>query len=168
MRRIKVAIDCDISHRLAAVLDALYGHLGFEFTHVKDFADPASPDDFWADVFGRFGGEVTLSADGQIAYKPHKVLSFIDNGFIAFFAATPWQHMPGHLKAAHLAHAWPAIEAKIREGEKGRCWRIPCVTKIVDGKHSDLHLSPVSLEPLVIPEDVLQSARQIKRSIQKI
>src|SRR6185437_2874980 len=104
--RIKVALDCDISHRLAAVLTDLYGDRGFEFQHVSSFAAAPSEDEIWADAFKRFGGHVVISADGQIAYKPHKAIAFIDNSFMSFFLASPWQHMKGHLEAAHLVHAW--------------------------------------------------------------
>lgn len=159
MTRIRVTLDCDISHRMTTVFQALHGHRGFEFSHVTEFAPAASTDDHWADAFKRFGGHVVLSGDGQIAYKPHKVLSFIDNGFISFFPASPWHHLRSNLQAAFLVYHWPVLEAKIREGNRGSCWRIPCSAKLIDGKLVDLRLIPVSLEPLVIPKNVLQKAR---------
>lgn len=159
MRRLKVALDCDVPDRIAPVLNSLYGHKGFEFYPVTEFAAGSSSDDHWADAFKRFGGHVTLSADGQIAYKPHKALAFIDNGFMSFFFATPWQQSPGHVKAAHAIYWWPAIEHKIAEGELGKCWRIPCELKMANDRLADLRLTPCGLEALVIPAHVLDAAR---------
>lgn len=162
MRRLKVALDCDISGHLVAVLDELYGHRGFEFTHVSKFTVAQTTDEHWADAFKRFGGHVTVSADERIAYTPHKAIAFIDNGFISFFMNSPWQSMRGHLKAAHLVHAWPDIEVMIRGGGTGRCWRVPCNAKMIDGRYADLRLTPIQLDPLVIPDDVLEQARQTR------
>src|ERR1700722_6057828 len=97
---------------------------------------------------------------GVHVYKPHKALAFIDNGFLAFFTGSPWHHMAAHMKAAHIIYTWPVIEAKIREGQTGRCWRIPCNAKRTEGKVIDLRLSPAALEPLEIPDYVLKSVRQ--------
>ena len=158
-RRLKVALDCDVPERLASVFNSLYGHRGFEFFPVTEFAPGNSTDDHWADAFKRFGGHVTLSGDGQIAYKPHKALAFIDNGFISFFFATPWQRTLGHVKAAHAVYWWPIIERQILLGPRGRCWRIPCDLKMANNRLLDLRLVPGELESLVIPEEVLEQAR---------
>lgn len=95
MRKVKVALDCDISHRIVGALESLYADRGFEFVAVDKLVPAASTDDHWAAAFKRFGGEVTLSADTQIAVKPHKVLSFIDNGFQSFFLQSPLVAQPG-------------------------------------------------------------------------
>jgi PIN like domain len=94
--RLKVALDCDIPAKIAPVLNSLYGYRGFDFYPTTEFAPANATDDHWADAFKRFGGHVTLSADGQIAYKPHKVLALIDNDFMSFFFAAPWQSSPGY------------------------------------------------------------------------
>lgn len=159
MKRLRVALDCDVPERIAPVLNELYGYRGFEFFPVTEFAPGSSSDDHWADAFKRFGGHVTVSADSQIAYKPHKVLAFIDNGFMSFFFSSPWQQSPGEVKAAHAVYWWPIIEAKILLGEIGRCWRIPCEMRPVNGRFVDVRLTPGELEALVIPEEVLAKAR---------
>ena len=102
--RLKVAIDCDMSSKLVGVMNGLFGQDGFEFHHVSDLAPPKTEDEHWADIFKRFGGHVVLSADGRIAFKPHKAIAFIDNGFISFFMQSPWQVMRGNLEAAHLIY----------------------------------------------------------------
>lgn len=159
MKRLRVALDCDVPDRLAPVLNSLYGDKGFEFFPVTAFAAANSSDDHWADAFKRFGGHITLSGDAQIAYKPHKVLSFIDNGFMSFFFASPWHRSPGYVKAAHTVYWWPAIAEKASHQETGRCWRVPCELKIAVTRFVDLRLAPAELEPLVIPEHVLEAAR---------
>jgi hypothetical protein len=145
------------------MLENLYGHRGFEFIHVTTFAAASSGDDFWADAFKRFGGHVTLSGDGRIAYKPHQAIAFLDNGFLAFFCDSPWSEMPGHLKAAHLAFWWPTIEEKIREGDASCCWRIPCEAKRgADNRRFDLRLTLAQIHPLRIPADVIEKAREAR------
>lgn len=156
MRKVKVALDCDISHRIVGALESLYADRGFEFVAVDKLVPAASTDDHWAAAFKRFGGEVTLSADTQIAVKPHKVLSFIDNGFQSFFLQSPWSRSRGHVKAAHVTFWWPTVERKIAEGLKGRCWRVPCAVS----KDSELRLKDCELEELKIPHDVLEKARR--------
>lgn len=162
MSKIKIAVDCDIPVRAAAVLESMYGENGFEFYHVSKLVPPASSDDFWADALKRFGGHVALSGDGQIAYRPHKALAFIDNGFISFFVASPWHHMGGPGKVAHLIFHWPFIEAKIREGQQGTCWRVPCDAKRAKGKIEHLRLRKTDLLALEIPKHVLEAARKAK------
>lgn len=148
MRRIKVAVDCNMSRRAAGMLEALYGEQGYEFVMVADLVPPGTRDEHWADVFKRFGGQVVLSGDPRIGYRPHQARAFIANGFVSFFLAAPWSELPGHVKSAHLAYWWPAIHAKILEGPAGRNWRVPCA-----GKRAVLRLAPAALEPLVVPDD---------------
>jgi hypothetical protein len=157
--RLKVALDCDVPDRLAPVLNSLYGHKGFEFFPVTEFADGDSSDDHWADAFKRFGGKITISGDAQIAYKPHKVLAFIDNGFMSFFFSSPWHQAPGHVKASHAIYWWPIIQQRILLGPPGRCWRIPSEIRAVKGRLIDVRLAPGELEALVIPDHVLEQAR---------
>lgn len=71
-----------------------------------------------------------------------------------------WQRMRGHLEVAHLVHAWPEIETKMGEGQTGRCGRVPCQAKTIAGKYADLRLTPTVLEPLVIPDAVLEETRK--------
>jgi PIN like domain len=163
VKRLRVALDCDVPDRLAPVLNSLYGDKGFEFFPVTAFAAANSSDDHWADAFKRFGGHITLSGDAQIAYKPHKVLSFIDNGFMSFFFASPWHRSPGYVKAAHTIYWWPTIAQKAAAGETGRCWRVPCDLKNAADRFTDLRLVPGELEALVIPDHVLQEARVKRR-----
>lgn len=140
----------------------MYGQNGFEFHHVSKLVPQNSTDDFWADAFKRFGGHVVLSGDGQIAYRPHKALAFIDNGFMSFFLSSPWHHLEGHGKIAHILYHWPQIEAKIREQERSTCWRVSCDAKRSQGKIVHLRLLKSDLQRLEIPADVIQAHRKAK------
>ena len=76
---------------MAGVLAELYGHLGYEFLHLKDLGMNAdTPDPEWAAKYKRFGGRIVLSGDYKIAYKPHIALAFIDNGLTSFFPYEAW------------------------------------------------------------------------------
>lgn len=85
MSRTKVALDFNISQRMVGVLDALYGHHGFEFMHLEKLVPGNTSDPVWADKYKRFGGRIVISGDCRIAYKPHEAIAFIDNGLISFF-----------------------------------------------------------------------------------
>jgi hypothetical protein len=154
--RIKAGLDFNCSSRMVGALDALFGHRGFEFLHLEKLVKATTRDEIWADTFKRFGGKVVISGDPKIAYKPHQALAFIDNGLISFFPAEPFSHFGPHERCAVIIHAWPVIEEKIVANAVGTCWRIPCpATK------SELKLQrPTALEPLRIPDDVLQRFRK--------
>lgn len=143
---------------MSAVLDSLYGHHGFEFHHVTKIVPPSTEDEHWADAFRRFGGAVVISADKQIAIRPHKALAFIDNGLIAFFMCAPWSQMAGHEKAAHLTSWWPQIEQINANRELGRCWLVPC-----ERHKGVLRLSQGELKELKIPSQVLEEARKTRK-----
>lgn len=162
MKRLKVALDCDVSPRLKPVLQELYADRGFEFVNVTDFALASTEDEIWADAFKLFGGSIVISGDKKIAQKPHQALAFMQNGFASFFMSRKWSSMRGHLKVAHLAFWWPAIEKKIREGAEGRCFRVPC-----DERRGKLTLLECELFEMTIPEAVLEQVRKAKASGEK-
>lgn len=157
MKRLKVALDCDVSPRMKPVLGELFGDRGFEFVHVTDFALAPTDDEIWADAFKRFGGSVVLSANKKIGAKPHQAIAFIENGFASFFMLGKWSKMGGHMKAAHLAFWWPTIEEKVRSGAGGRCFKVPC-----DERAGALTLCKCELEEMKIPEAVLAEAKKAK------
>jgi hypothetical protein len=67
------------------VLEALYGHHGYEFLHLNKLVPGKTGDPGWADTYKKFGGKIVLSGDCRIAYKPREAVAFIDNGFVSFF-----------------------------------------------------------------------------------
>jgi hypothetical protein len=156
VKRLKVALDCDISPRMTTVLGELYGARGFEFVRVTEFELATADDYVWADSFKRFGGSIVLSADKKIGAKPHKALAFIENGFASFFMDRPWSGLQGHFKAAHLTFWWPFIERMVRsETVYGRCFRVPCHLKA-----GVLSLGECEIPEMKIPEEVLAQARR--------
>jgi hypothetical protein len=157
VKRLKVALDCDVSPRLKPVLGELYADRGFEFVNVTDFAPAPTDDEIWADAFKRFGGSIVISGNKKIGAKPHQALAFIENGFASFFMMGKWSMMKGHLKAAHLAFWWPTIERKVRDGAEGRCYKVPC--NETKGK---LTLFECDLGEMTIPEAVLAELRKAK------
>lgn len=159
MRKIKVAIDCDVSYRLAAVLSNAFGDRGFEFIHVSQFMPSKHDDEHWADLFARFGGAVTISADSKIAKTPHKQMAFVDNGFLSFFLQPPWSSAPGNVKAAHLLYWWPIIEERVAEKARGECWQVPFVFR-----NGTLSLRRAEFKRLKVPENVLDGLRRAKVS----
>jgi hypothetical protein len=156
--RIRVALDFNCAPRLVGALDALYGHRGFEFLHLESLVRGKTKDEIWADVYKRFGGKVVLSGDGKIATKPREAIAFIDNGFLSFFPARSFCHLAANARSAFFVHAWPLIETKISEGLHAGCWRIPCV-----GKKEEVFLACRPLEPMEIPNAVLEEARRRAR-----
>ncbi len=67
----KVALDFNLSPKLATVLTALYGQGGFEFVHLKDVVASTTPDVLWATTWRNAGGHFVVSGDISIAHKPH-------------------------------------------------------------------------------------------------
>lgn len=159
MSTIRVVLDFNCAPRLADALGALYGHTGFEFIHLQTLVEGRTEDEIWADAYKRFGGRVVLSGDARIAYKPHQAIAFIDNGFLSFFPEESWCQMPGPARAATLVHSWPSIARTIQDAPDGSCWRIPCTYSRKDG---ELRLRKSPLDPLRIPEAVLDRARQAR------
>jgi hypothetical protein len=63
-------------------------------------------------------------------------------------------------KAAALVYFWPIMAKRAAEVSEGTCWRIP-----LDAKKSELKLFACDLEPLEIPDHILDKARQRKFSV---
>lgn len=157
MSRVRVALDSNLSPRLVGVLESMYGHKGYEFTHVDDLVPAGTGDTIWADVFKKFGGRIVLSGDYRIATRPHEAIAFIDNGFTAFFPDQHWPKLRSNGQAAFLVHHWPEIEAAINSEGIGTCWRMK--TKM---NASGIILGKIELERLQIPDEVLNVARTKK------
>lgn len=136
------------------VLNALYGHQGFEFLHVSKLVGAKTTDVSWADVYKQFNGRIVLSGDCKIAYRPHEAVAFIDNGFCSYFPSKGFGDLRGHEQAATLVHAWPSIAAHAIKSKKAGCWRFH-----FGGKPDDLRLSPQPMTALEIPSDVLSRTR---------
>lgn len=136
------------------MLNASFGRRGFEFVHVSRIVPPGTEDEVWADVFRGSGGQITISADKNIAKKPHKVVAFIDNGFKSFFMQPPWSQAPGKVKLAHLTYWWHNISTFYETCDPGCCWQVP-----FDYRDEVLRLSSSPLKALKVPDQVLAKAR---------
>jgi hypothetical protein len=132
LKRIKVAIDVSIPPRVVRLLQTGFGDQGFEFVYLPQFAAGNSPDEFWAVAFKRFGGQIVLSGDKNIAKKPHQVIAFKENGLICFFCDRRWAAADLTFKAAHLVYWWPRIQARISESKPRDCWWVPMAIKDQD------------------------------------
>jgi hypothetical protein len=151
---IKVALDFCVPKRVTNALNELYGERGYKFQHLDTIVDKRAKDVMWADVYKRWGGRVIISGDPRIAYRPLEAVAFIDNGFMCFFPGGHWCQLKEHEKMAALVYWWPCIEERIQAIGDGTCWRVPF--RKVDGV---IQLGREKLEPLTIPPDVLQKAR---------
>lgn len=157
MTRIRVALDCCLSERLVDVMNGLYGDDGFEFLHVAKLVPARTKDVNWADVYKRFRGQLVISGDYRIAYRPHEAVAFIDNGFVCFFPCKGWGTLHGHEQAAILIHQWPHIRTIAAEQPKPGCWRFH-----FEGKRGGLKLVDQPLTKLEIPDAVLnQTPRRV-------
>lgn len=74
MKRTKVALDANLPPRFVRMLQSGFGDQGYEFLWEPNFAPAEAADESWAASFSRFGGEVVLSADKNIARRPHQIL----------------------------------------------------------------------------------------------
>lgn len=156
----KVALDFNLSPKLAAALTALYGQSGFEFVHLKDVVASATPDVVWATTWRNAGGRFVVSGDISIARKPHEAAAFIDSGLISIFPDKGWGNLRTHQQAALLVYHWPGIAEQLGGIIVGSCWKLP-----VDIRGQGLRLRPAPLIPLQVPGEVLDRHRQTARTI---
>jgi hypothetical protein len=108
-------VDEDISRRVASVLDSAYADKGYEFIYIADLTGVGAEDEFWAEKFRKFGGEIVLSADRAITKKAHKVLAFKENGLTCFFIESLWSNRPGYYKLCHALYWWHWIRSEAAE-----------------------------------------------------
>jgi hypothetical protein len=140
----KVAVDEDVSRRIADVLNAAYGDKGYEFIFIADLTGHGAEDEFWAESFQAFGGEIVLSADRTITRKPHMMRAFQDTGLISFFMQPLWSNRPGHYKLAHAMYWWHWIDKRLSSCAIGECWQVPLV---INGKDLQRLYLPAGLNP---------------------
>jgi len=75
----------NIPPRAVRTLHSAYGDQGYEFICQHEFAPTTADDELWAAAFRRRSGTVIISADKNIARRPHQILAFQDNNLICFF-----------------------------------------------------------------------------------
>ena len=150
MKRVKIACDVNIPQRLVRVLQTGFGDQGFEFIWEPEFAAATADDEVWADAFKRFGGQVVLSGDKNIAKRPHQMIAFQDNDFICFFCDRLWNNQDLTFKVAHLVYWWPRIQEKLADSVPRDCWWVP------------MGIRPLPFRKVEIPAHVLQQARKAR------
>lgn len=125
MKRVRVALDANLPQRLVSLLRAAFQDQGFEFMWEPDFAPANAQDEHWLDAFARFGGEVVLSADKNIARRPHQLIAVQQAGLKGYFFDNRWAQHDGPYKAAHLMLWWPRIATHARFSKPGDCVWVP-------------------------------------------
>jgi hypothetical protein len=111
--------------RLVRMLNTGYGSQGFEFVYETEFAAARDEDEFWATAFRRFGGEVILSGDKNIAKKPHQIIAFKENELICFFFDKRWANQDVTFQVAHMMFWWPRIQTQLDTCNPRDCWWVP-------------------------------------------
>jgi hypothetical protein len=91
-----------------------------------------------------FGGEVVISADKNIAKRPHQVLAFKDNGLICFFMQRTWASQDMTFKCAHLMCWWMRIMPQLKAMRPRDCHWVPMTW--CDGPLKEVVL-PDALDP---------------------
>lgn len=125
MKRVRVALDANIPQRIVTLMRAGFTDLGYEFMWEPDFAPANAQDEFWLDAFSRFGGEIVLSADKNIARRPHQLLAFREAKLKGFFFTHNWANQDGWYKVAHLMLWFPRIAAVAKGCKPGDCFWVP-------------------------------------------
>lgn len=127
MKRVRVALDANMPQRLVTLLRAGFQDQGYEFMWEPEFAPGNAPDEFWLDAFQRFGGEIVLTADKNIARRPHQMLAFQQAQLKGFFFTRNWSQKQMRFQAAHALFWWPRIANKARLCKSGEAFWIPAV-----------------------------------------
>jgi hypothetical protein len=102
-----------------------FGDHGFEFLWEPDFAAANAPDEAWSAAFRRFGGEIVISGDKNLAKRPHQILAFMETGLVGFFLDRKWSGQDMTFKAAHLIMWWPRIQGHLAACKARDCWWVP-------------------------------------------
>jgi hypothetical protein len=143
----KVGCDVNVPHRAVTMLNSGFGDQGYEFIWEPAFASPDAEDEHWAMAFKRFGGEVVITGDKNIAKRLHQILAFKDNNLICFFCKNAWASQDPVFKCAHLLMWWPRIQATLQSAKPKDCWWIPMGLR-----------AGLPLEEVRIPNDARQKA----------
>ena len=121
----KVAVDEDVTRRVAEILEESYGDKGYEFIFIPDLTGYGEKDEVWAERFRKFGGEIVLSANKDITRRPHELKAFRDNDLICFFMQPPWSNRKGSFKLSHALLWWDQIHKWLPNCQKKDCWQVP-------------------------------------------
>jgi hypothetical protein len=132
------------------MLETGFAELGYEFIHEPDFAPRTAEDEHWALAFRRFGGEIVVSADKNIAKRPHQIVAFKDNNLICFFCEKTWSQRDHTFKAAHRVYWWPRIHAHLGNCKSKDCWWVP------------MGIGPLEFREVKVPTHVLKTAKAQK------
>jgi hypothetical protein len=107
------------------MLSSGFGDTGYEFHWEPDLAPASAADEFWAVAFQRFGGNVVITGDKNIARRPHQMLAFRDCGLTCFFIGSTWSGLDLAFKVAHVMRWWPIIRTYIEQQPPKTSWWVP-------------------------------------------
>jgi hypothetical protein len=120
------------------MLNSGFGDQGFEFVWEPEFAPASSEDEFWAVAFKRFGGQIVISGDKNIAKRPHQIAAFKQNGLISFFMLHGWSCMDLTFKVGHTVAWWPRIQNQLHECHAGDAFWVPMALRNVPFKKVEI------------------------------
>lgn len=152
----KVALDANVPERLVAMLNSGFRDQGFEFIWEPSFALPNAEDEHWAAAFRRFGGEIIITGDKNIAKRPHQILAFQENDLICFFCEGTWSSQDLTFKCSHILMWWMRIQSYLVTAKAKDCWWIP------------MSLRDGPLKKVVLPKRLLQNASVATGSRRKL
>ncbi len=135
---------------MVSLLKAGFQDQGYEFFWEPEFAPAKAADEFWADAFRRFGGEIVISADKMIACRPHQIRAFEQNGLKSFFLGRRWQPTTMRYKAAHIMFWWPKIASVALTIPKGQSYWVP------------IELTDKKLKRAEVPDDAATKKRSAR------
>ena len=131
MRLRKGALDVNMPERLVRMLNSGFRDQGFEFIWEADFAAKSAADEHWAAAFRRFGGEIIITGDKNIAKRPHQILAFQENELICFFCKHGWATQDLAFKCSHVMTWWIRIQPILQTARPCDCWWIPMALRNV-------------------------------------
>jgi hypothetical protein len=129
VKRIKVALDANVPQRLVRMLQSAFGDQGYEFLWEPDFAAANAKDEVWVAKFRRFGGQIAITGDRNIARRPHQIIAFMESDLIGFFFDSNWGEKDLTFKAAHLVMWWPRIQVHLANCKPQDCWWVPTILR---------------------------------------
>jgi hypothetical protein len=115
-----VGLDINLSKRLVAALNDIYGSQSLRFLSIGDAAD-----EVWLADFPKYGGTAFIGRDKNILQKPNEVAALDASGLNGFFLNYGNAPAKLHYISAHVIFWWPHIEKLIAHDDENSVYRIP-------------------------------------------
>lgn len=135
----KICADEHVSTAIVRVVKEICLDPGHALIHVEDIDCRGEQDEIWVRVFAKQGGQVIVSADEMMTRRHSELIAIADCGLKLFVMPHQFSNAKRHLQAAFVCHHWPAIEAKLANGDNSRFWKLKW-------GYSDDAISPLTLD----------------------